>query len=86
MRARLLDLVPGQCSTGGYPKLGRISKMGQRALRRRLIAGVIVVIRWAARRGTDDPRLAAAALANKMARMVRAVATKKECYRTPAPA
>ena len=49
------------------------------------------------RRGTDDPwlaalmsrkppMLAAATLANKMARMVRAVATTKECYRAPASA
>ena len=92
-----LGLVPRQCSTGGKPKLGRISKMGQRDLRRLLIAGAIAVIRWAFRRGTDDPWLAAlltrkppmlvaAALANKMARMVRAVATTKECCRAPASA
>ena len=92
-----LGLVPRQCSTGGKPKLGRISKMGQRDLRRLLIAGAIAVIRWAFRRGTDDPWLAAlltrkppmpaaAALANKMARMVWAVATTKEIYRAPASA
>ena len=92
-----LGLVPRQCSTGGKPKLGRISKMGQRDLRRLLIAGAIAVIRWASRRGTDDPwlaalltrkppMLAAAALANKMARVVWAVATKKEFYKAPASA
>ena len=91
-----LGLVPRQCSTGGKPKLGRISKMGQRDLRRLPVAGAIAVIRWAFRRGTDDPWLAAlltrkppmlaAALANKMARTVGAVATTKECYRAPASA
>ena len=92
-----LGLVPRQCSTGGKPKLGRISKTGQRDLRRLPVAGAIAVIRWAFRRGTDDPwlaalltrkppMLAAAALANKMARMVRAVATTKECCRAPASA
>ncbi len=92
-----LGPVPRQCSTGGKPKLGRISKTGQRDLRRLPVAGAIAVIRWAFRRGTDDPWLAAlltrkppmpaaAALANKMARMVRAVATTKECCRAPASA
>ena len=92
-----LGLVPRQCSTGEKPKLGRISKMGQRDLRRLPVAGAIAVIRWASRRGTDDPwlaalltrkppMLAAAALANKMARVVWAVATKKEFYKAPASA
>ena len=91
-----LGLVPRQCSTGGKPKLGRISKMGQRDLRRLPVAGAIAVIRWASRRGTDDPWLAAlltrkppmpaaAALANKMAQVVWAVVTKKEFYKAPAP-
>ena len=46
-RARLLGSapVPRQCSTGGKPKLGRISKMGQRDLRRLPVAGAIAVIR-----------------------------------------
>ena len=34
-----LGLVPRQHTTGGKPRLGRISKMGQRDLRRRLIIG-----------------------------------------------
>ena len=37
--AAWLGLVPRQNSTGGKPKLGRISKMGQRDLRRLLVAG-----------------------------------------------
>lgn len=92
-----LGLVPRQHTTGGKPKLGRMSKMGQRDLRRLLISGAIAVIRWAGRRGTDDPwldrmlkrkppMLVAAALANRMARMVWAVSTRKELYRAPAAA
>ena len=93
-----LGLVPRQHSTGGKPRLGKISKMGQRDLRRLLIAGAMSVVRWAVRRGrTDDPWLAgmlarkprmlvAVALANRMARIVWALATKKEIYRVPAAA
>ena len=68
-----LSLAPCQCSTGGKPKLGWISKMGQRDLRRLLIAGAITAIRWASRRGADDSWMAAllmpaaAALATKIA-------------------
>ena len=53
--------------------------MGQRDLRRLPVAGAIAVIRWAFRLGADDPRLAT--MTNKMARTVRAVATKKELFR-----
>lgn len=62
-----LGLVPRQCSTGGKPRLCRISKMGQRDLRRLLVAGAIATVRLASRRGTDDPWLAA--LVNRMARL-----------------
>ena len=96
--AAWLGLVPRQHTTGGKPQLGRISKMGQRDLRRLLITGAIAVVRWAARRGrTNDPWLArmlmrkprmlvAVALANRMARIVRALMKKKESYRAPAAA
>ena len=75
--------------------MGRISKMGQRDLRRLLITGAMAVVRWAARRGeTSDPWLAsmlarkprmlvAVALANKMARIVWALSTNKDSYRAP---
>ena len=91
-----LGLVPRQHTTGGKPKLGKISKMGQRDLRRLLITGAMTVVRWAVRRGvTRDPWLAgmlarkprmlvAVALANRMARIVWALLTKKESYRAPA--
>ena len=91
-------LVPRQHTTGGKPRLGKTSKMGQRDLRRLLITGAMTVVRWAARRGvTTDPWLArmlvrkprmliAVALANRMARMVWALTTKRESYRIPAAA
>ena len=51
-----LGLVPRQHTTGGKPRLGKISKMGQRDLRRLLITGAMAVVRWATRRGrTDHP-------------------------------
>ena len=93
-----LGLVPRQHTTGGKPKLGKISKMGQRDLRRLLITGAMTVVCWAVRRGvTTDPWLAgmlarkprmlvAVALANRMARIVWALLTKKESYRAPATA
>ena len=96
--AAWLGLVPRQHSTGGKPRLGRISKMGQRDLRRLLVVGAMSVIQNAARRGKiDDPwlagmlarkprKLVAVALANRMARIVWALMTKQESYRAPAPA
>jgi len=96
--AAWLGLVPRQHTTGGKPRLGKISKMGQRDLRRLLITGAMAVVRWAARRGrTNDPWLArmlmrkprmlvAVALANRMARIVWALMTKKESYRAPVAA
>ena len=96
--AAWLGLVPRQHSTGGKPRLGRISKMGQRDLRRLLIVGAMSVVRAAVRRGeTGDPWLAqmlarkprmvvAVALANRMARIVWALTVNKEVYRLPAAA
>ena len=93
-----LGLVPRQHTTGGKPRLGRISKMGQRDLRRLLITGAMSVIQQAIRRGkTTDPWLSrmlerkprmllAVALANRMARVVWALTTKKEVYRAHATA
>ena len=97
--AAWLGLVPRQHTTGGKPRLGKVSKMGQRDLRRLLITGAMSVIQAAERRGgeTRDPWLAemlarkpkmlvAVALANKMARVAWAVTAKKEIYRVPATA
>src|SRR3954463_15052229 len=49
--AAWLGLTPLQKSTGGKHKLGAISKMGERTLRRLLILGASAVVRWASRRG-----------------------------------
>ena len=96
--AAWLGLVPRQHTTGGKARLGGISKMGQRDLRRRLITGAMAVVSWVVRRGrTNDqwlarmlmrkPRmLVAVALANRMARIVWALMTKKESYRAPVAA
>lgn len=97
--AAWLGLVPRQHSTGGRSKLGRVSKMGQRDIRRLLVIGAMSRIRWAERAGRQqDPWLArllarkprlvvAIALANKMARAVWAMMTKAEDYRgSAAPA
>ena len=90
-----LGFVPKQHTTGGKPRLGKISKMGQRDLRRLLVSGAMAVIQSAVRRGgTADPwlasmlerkprKLVAVALANKTARIVWALSTKKEVYRVP---
>ena len=90
-----LGLVPRQHSTGGKPKLGKISKMDQRDLRRLLVVGAMATVGWAVRRGTKDPWLArmlarkprmlvAVALANRMARIAWALMTNNEYYRAPA--
>ena len=91
-----LGLVPRQSSTGGKPKLGKISKMGQRDPRRLLVIGAMTTVGGAVRRGsTKDPWLArmlarkprmlvAVALANRRARIVWALMTKNEDYRAQA--
>jgi transposase len=91
--AAWLGLVPRQHTTGGKPRLGRTSKMGQRDIRRLLIIGAMAVVRWAARKGAAEgswlgrmmakkPRLLVAiALANKMARSVWAMLSKDQGYR-----
>ena len=93
--AAWLGLVPVQHSTGGKQRLGRTSKMGQRDIRRLLIIGAMAVIQWASRRGARPGSwlarmmdrkplmLVAVALANKMARSIWAMLTKKEDYRDP---
>ena len=93
-----LGLVPRQHSTGGKARLGRISKMGQRDIRRLLIIGAMTVVRWADRRGAPPgswlarmparkPRmLVAVALANRTARIAWALLTNGEVYRESAPA
>lgn len=94
--AAWLGLVPVQRSTGGKPKLGAISKMGERTLRRLLIIGASAVVLQASRRGAPagswleqmmarKPRmLVTVALANKTARIVWALLAQGGVYRAPA--
>jgi transposase len=94
--AAWLGLAPRQHSTGGKQRLGSISKMGERTIRRLLIIGGSAVVSNACRRGAPSgswlegmlarkPRmLVSVALANKMARMVWALLTKNEDYKAPA--
>jgi transposase len=96
--AAWLGLTPKQRSTGGKQKLGAISKMGDRTLRRLLIIGSSAVVLHAARRGAPQgswleqmmarkPRmLVTVALANKTARIVWAVLARGEDYRAPVAA
>ena len=92
-----IGLVPKQHSTGGKQKLGNISKAGNRYLRRLLVIGALSVIKRAKKLGdTKHPwlvglmerrttRIAAVALANKIARMAWAMMARDENYRTPLP-
>ena len=93
-----LGFAPLQYSTGGKQKLGAISKMGERTIRRLLIIGASAVVKQAVLRGAPTgswlermlarkPRmLVSVALANKMARTVWALLTRQEDYKAPAAA
>ena len=96
--AAWVGLTPLQRSTGGKQKLGEITKMGERTLRRLLIIGSAAVVLQAAKRGAPSgswleqmmarkPRmLVTVALANKTARIVWAVLASGEVYRAPVAA
>jgi transposase len=90
-----IGLVPKQNSSGGNDKLGSISKQGDRYLRSLFTAGALAVIRYAKIHGTGHrpwitslqarrpTKVAAIALANKMARMAWAMMIRGERYREP---
>ena len=91
-----IGLVPKQHSSGGKEKLGSISKQGDRYLRSLFTIGALAVIRYAKIHGTTHrpwltallarrpAKVAAIALANKLARMAWAMMAKGERYREPA--
>jgi transposase len=91
-----IGLVPKQSSSGGKERLGNITKAGDRYLRSLFCAGALAVIRYAMKHGTKHRpwltkllerrpvRVAAIALANKLARMAWAMMAKGETYRQPA--
>jgi transposase len=90
-----IGLVPKQHSSGGKDRLGSISKQGDRYLRCLFVAGALAVIRYAKIHGTKHrpwltsllarrpTKVAAIALANKIARMAWAMMAKGERYKEP---
>ena len=91
-----IGLVPNQNSSGGKDRLGNISKRGDRYLRSLFTAGALAVIRYAKIHGTKHrpwltallarrpTKVAAIALANKIARMAWAMMARAERYKEPA--
>ena len=77
--AAWLGLVPRQHTTGGKPRLGRTSKMGQRDIRRLLIIGAMTVVRWAVRKGAAEGSwLARKMLASRAADSADTTAREKQ--------
>ena len=94
--ATFLGLTPRQSSTGGKERLGRITKMGDRYLRKLLVVGTCATLRH--RQGHNDAlrlwasallerktvkykfKLTAVALANKVARIVFTLMTRGGQY------
>jgi transposase len=97
--AAWLGLTPKEKSSGGKQRLGRISREGNERLRQRLVLGAMAVVRvavtkadsaivsaWLRKLLERKPRkVAAVALANKMARIVWAMMARGEAYRDAAP-
>ena len=88
-----LGMTPRQNSSGGKEKLGSITKMGNRYLRKMLVVGCTSVLRVAAKykgalaewivamKARKPERHAAVALANKIARICWAIMSTGEHFR-----
>lgn len=96
--AAWIGLVPREHSSGGKQRLGGVSKRGNPYLRRLLIAGAHVVLRWT-RRGKGmqtawltslierrPPNVVAVAIANKLARIAWALMARGGVYLSGAAA
>jgi transposase len=89
-----LGLTPRQNSSGGKEKLGAITKQGNRYLRKLLTLGATSLLRVAGKRNgvlrdwilallaRKPARLASLAIANKLARIIWAMMTTGEAFRT----
>jgi transposase len=91
--AAWIGITPREDSTAGKHRPGRISRAGDEDLRRLLVLGATAVIQQA-KRGRASPwllgllarkakKVAALALANKMARIIWAMMVSGETYRRP---
>ena len=95
--AAWLGLTPLQHSSGGKERQGRISKMGDKYLRKLLIVGMTSLVRRAKYKPESvDPyvvrllarkpaRVATVAMANKAARIAWAIMVRGDTYHAPAP-
>ena len=97
--AAWVGITPRENSTGGKQRLGKISREGDEGLRRLLVLGATAVIQQAdkgrqGKKGRARPwlskllarkpkKVAAVALANKMARIIWAMMVSGETYRQP---
>ena len=93
--AAWLGLTPLNKSSGGKERLGRITKKGDQYIRKLLIVGMTSralmaknkpekADTWTAKMLAEKPfRLATVAMANKSARIIWAMLTKREEYRQP---
>jgi transposase len=91
--AAWLGLTPRQKASGNKNVLSGISKRGDKYIRRLLISGAVAIIRYSRAKPTIErawvnallqrrpAKVVAAALANKTARIIWALMTRKEVYR-----